>query len=608
MITNNLQNTSVLPKSLLIIGLIMLLSSVTFAGQPQPITVAEAEQILADSWERINNYRYDKALEGLQVLLPQLEEETLDHTQIGAQLRFAFGTALLKDRQYQRALIQLNQVNDLAERGKYWDLFVRSCLALSDLNDAVSDPEQARRYLQAAARKIKERHLDQHLPELEIRLAYWHYHHGYPDSISLYLAPLSTAEPGATSPRIEARVQTLRGLLLDKTDYEQAQKAFEKALGIYKELGDFSNQSRHWLLIGGLYMTQGKLAASLIAYDSTQAVCYRALSSCQKVTETLARSFEHRAKIYHTKGQLDSALFYQSNFYALDRQDLQDQERSRIAEINAIYDDQKKNEKLRLQSEQLRFNQLRLYGLLLIAGLILLLSTTIIYFYHRLKISNELTVSQAGLLKDTNDQLATSLQRQLILKAEIQHRVKNNLQLILSLLRNQLRTVEDPSVRQMLNDGQKRIHAIALIHQNIYQSGDLREVNVKRYLEELTTNVQHSYEGAAPRISLDLQVKDYPLDIDTAVPLGLILNELITNTYKYAFPDGRTGKILVEFNRGTDNYLLRVSDNGVGLPSDYQERTVKGRGSRLINGLVRQLSGKINWREQPKGTSVVITF
>ena len=214
------------------------------------------------------------------------------------------------------------------------------------------------------------------------------------------------------------------------------------------------------------------------------------------------------------------------------------------------------------------------------------------------------------IIREKNQQIEQSLAEKEVLLREIHHRVKNNLQIISSLLDKQARKSSDEAVRQLVREGQERIQSMALIHQNLYESDQLSGIDIKSYLRELTTNIQHSQvaKKQEDQIELELNVADEHLDIDTAIPVGLILNELLTNCYKYAFQGRSAGKINVAFHKEAEQYHLRVSDNGVGFRPNKSETGKRSLGLSLVRGLVRQLDGTIEWLKVDQGTAVVITF
>lgn len=250
-------------------------------------------------------------------------------------------------------------------------------------------------------------------------------------------------------------------------------------------------------------------------------------------------------------------------------------------------------------AEQDAASDRRFYSILL--GALALLLAVIGYSFYRSRRDGQKLANQKALV----DQ---SLSEKEVLLREIHHRVKNNLQIISSLLQKQGRLANDSDAQKLAKEGQERIQSMALIHENLYQSEQLSGVNIRSYLEDLGTNISRSHSKPGKDIKLDLVVADEYLDLDTAIPVGLILNELLTNAYKYAFPNGSNGQIQVVFQRVADRFELEVNDNGVGLPADHAARSSKSLGHNLVKGLVRQLEGSIKWMKPERGTTVQIEF
>ncbi len=205
-------------------------------------------------------------------------------------------------------------------------------------------------------------------------------------------------------------------------------------------------------------------------------------------------------------------------------------------------------------------------------------------------------------------QIRASLREKEVLLKEIHHRVKNNLQVISSLLYLQSQNVGDALSLEMLRDSQNRVRSMALVHEKLYQSEDLARVDFAGYISSLINHLFQSYGVNSSLIGLKTSVDDFAVDIDTAIPCGLILNELISNSLKHAFPDGRAGEIHVELR--SDNagqFTLLVSDNGIGLPEDWGLRETESLGLQLVNTLVNQLGGTIEL-DGSGGTAFKITF
>ena len=212
-------------------------------------------------------------------------------------------------------------------------------------------------------------------------------------------------------------------------------------------------------------------------------------------------------------------------------------------------------------------------------------------------------------LSQANDKLQTSLQEKVVLLKEIHHRVKNNLQVISSLLSLQSRDIADERDLDLFINSQNRVKTMALIHERLYQSDDLAKVDFADYIPALADNLFNTYKTSAQEIDLKVHVGDLMLDLDQAIPCGLMLNELISNSLKYAFPDERSGEIRVQLGPTQDGHVeLVVGDNGIGLPPDLDFRTTKSLGLQLINILARQLRGSVDLRPGQAGTEFCVRF
>lgn len=191
-------------------------------------------------------------------------------------------------------------------------------------------------------------------------------------------------------------------------------------------------------------------------------------------------------------------------------------------------------------------------------------------------------------------QVEESLEEKNVLLKEIHHRVKNNLQVISSLLNLQSFQIKDPATVQLFRDSQNRVRSMALIHEKLYQSHDLARINFKNYIESLTNYLMRSYGAEAREVTFALEIEQISLGVDQAVPCGLIINELVSNSLKHAFPDNQKGEITIQFMKRADKqFHLIVRDNGVGFPKNIDFQKTASLGIQLVNSLVNQLEGSI---------------
>jgi PAS domain S-box-containing protein len=211
--------------------------------------------------------------------------------------------------------------------------------------------------------------------------------------------------------------------------------------------------------------------------------------------------------------------------------------------------------------------------------------------------------------KRVEDQIKASLREKEVLLREIHHRVKNNLQIVSSLLDHQTQYIKDKNVIDIFTESQNRIASMALVHEKLYQSKDLAKINVLDYINDLVANIFQSYVENSGKTRLNVNIENIQLDIDFAIPCGLIINELITNSLKHAFPAGRLGEIKIVFRKTEDNmHELVISDNGIGIPLDMDFRKTGSLGLHLVTILAEnQLHGKITLNRD-EGTEFIIEF
>ncbi|MBL4578095.1 MAG: hypothetical protein JKX74_06445 [Flavobacteriales bacterium] len=212
-------------------------------------------------------------------------------------------------------------------------------------------------------------------------------------------------------------------------------------------------------------------------------------------------------------------------------------------------------------------------------------------------------------LEVKNEQLEESIQQKETLLKEVHHRVKNNLQLVSSLLSLQARKVDDARLSEILQNSQRRISTMAALHKKLYSSNDIGNVRYQDYVENLTKVVSKAYETEACKVTLDINMGDVQFGIDVSVPLGLILNELITNCYKYAFIDRSEGNVKIDLlHLDGERYVLTIADNGIGMNEELDISNTSTLGLELVTVLTEQLNGNVKCMSTKKGTKFTITF
>ncbi len=210
--------------------------------------------------------------------------------------------------------------------------------------------------------------------------------------------------------------------------------------------------------------------------------------------------------------------------------------------------------------------------------------------------------------QQADEQIRTSLREKEVLLKEIHHRVKNNLQVISSMLSLQSMHLQDITAKEMLKESQNRIQTMAVIHEKMYKSKDLSSIGFDDYIYDLTAELFRSYRVSSTSVKRNITVKDVTLGVDRGIPCGLIINELVSNSLKHAFPEGKQGEIQIDLHPEDDNkMILEIRDNGIGFPKDLDFQNTDSLGLQLVNTLVNQLRGTITLNRNG-GTSFKIEF
>ncbi|MFT3702173.1 MAG: sensor histidine kinase [Agriterribacter sp.] len=269
-------------------------------------------------------------------------------------------------------------------------------------------------------------------------------------------------------------------------------------------------------------------------------------------------------------------------------------------ELQVLYETQEKEIQITALNQQAK--QTTLVKNLTLAGIgAVIIIAALLYRQSRLRRKTNNIITQQ------NAQLQSLLSDKEWLLKEVHHRVKNNLQIIMSLLNSQSIYVDDDAALIAINDSQRRVQAISLIHQKLYQSDNTSSVDMPQYIDELVSYLQDSFYTGSHMV-IEQDIEPLQLDVTKAIPLGLIINEAVVNAIKYAFPEKKNGVVRISLaHDGPDQLLLRIADNGIGLPPGVEVAQQHSLGFSLMQGLTRQLEGCFTM-ESNKGLSISIRF
>jgi len=373
--------------------------------------------------------------------------------------------------------------------------------------------------------------------------------------------------------------------LLNK--FDEAEKASANAVKYAELLNNDYLLMRSWLSIGKLQNLQGKYISAI-----------ESLKRCIEIaTEDfgdkyfLSQAYELLGKAYAFNHNYQDAYIALAKYDKLKNEIFTVEADHRISKIQTEFEVAEKEGTIELQGLTIKKQKITQTLIIVFASLLFLLLLLIYIAYQNIK------VKRIQLQKQNTE-------KEFLLK-EIHHRVKNNLGIVTSLLELQSEQTIDPNVIDAMQSTQNRVYSMSMIHQRLYQGKNLAAINMNDYFINLGGHVINSY-GAEKRIEFNCDIDPIDLDIDTAIPLGLIVNELITNALKYAFPDHRKGIIKISLKRKINNILeLEVIDNGIGLDED--DVIESGFGTQLIKLLIQQLDGKMEYKSK-EGTSVFFEF
>jgi len=217
------------------------------------------------------------------------------------------------------------------------------------------------------------------------------------------------------------------------------------------------------------------------------------------------------------------------------------------------------------------------------------------------------TIVETIMRKRAEKKLQRALKDKEMLVREIHHRTKNNLMIMVSLLNLTSSDIKDEKAREIFNQIQTRTKSMALIHEKLYRSDNSKQINFGDYIRNLAQDLFNSFLKDPERVQLSMELEDLNLDIDTAIPLGLILNELLTNSMKYAFPQEKYGNIFIKFYKDGNDYVIVVNDDGVGLPADLDINKTDTLGLQLVKNLINQIDG-VMIVDSEEGTHITIRF
>jgi len=370
-------------------------------------------------------------------------------------------------------------------------------------------------------------------------------------------------------------------------EFENASEAGRNAVKYAELLENNFMVMRSWLAIGKMQNKRGNYSKAIEGLKKSITIATNDFGDAYYLSD----AYKELANAYASNTDYKNAYSAFSKYDSLKSEVFTAEADHRISQLRTEFDVEQKEGTIEQQKTQIKKQQTLQQLITIIAILLLLL---LLLAYKAISNNRKKNI----LLQKKNSE------KEFLLK-EIHHRVKNNMEIVSSLLSLQAERIVDPNILDAMEQSQHRVHSMGMIHQKLYLGEKLATVEMKDYFNNLTDYIIHSY-GKNNQVTIDLEMHELELDVDMAIPIGLIVNELITNSLKYAFPDKSKGIIYLALQEKGDLLVLKVSDNGIGM---LTENLVDGTGfgTHLVNLLVKQLDGKMILVTN-QGTSVYIEF
>ncbi|MBS1781877.1 MAG: sensor histidine kinase [Bacteroidetes bacterium] len=476
----------------------------------------------------------------------------------------------LKEDHHKALKISLEAL-DAAEKYNFPDRAYRSCWIIAIMYENGNSYDMCKKYLDKANELYRQYKLDSVYSIYCVRMSsYLIKVHQRDSATSMAYKALDYAMKYNNKREIRD-ANLLLGSLLVKKNYEEAIKYRYFAANQFLDIEDFSSASIQLSLVASTFLKNKKIENAFRHSDSALQISQMNHVAINPII------YRIRSELFEAIGNADSAFFYFKKFHESYITGQGAAQNAKIKQISEQYQNDKKEAIIKSKDQLILF----------IASLfaIIVVGTIILIKKNREIRKKSKTISQQVA------ELSKTLHQKQVLLSELQHRVKNNLQHVISILEIQKESVDFNNIDELIRGNQNRIHSMALLHKKLNVTDNVQEVNLKRYIAELAELVKESYDSYDKKINLQVNCTIGNISLEKALPLGLIIVELVSNSMKHAFKKRHVGIINIDFTREEkqNRNELSYSDNGIGF--DFNKICDKGLGQEIIKGLIDQLGG-----------------
>lgn len=532
------------------------------------------QEDINEAFNLFNQNRIQKAQAKVDSLKLVVKSNPKIFTDKQQTLTLTYIDALILDKLEIESYIVLDKIlglNEEAEKLNLHDLSYKFDLLIALSFEKSHNYELTDEYLNSALAKSKKYHLDSIYSTYCIRRSSYFRFVDQLDSSYIYaLEGRKYAEKfNNTKDFIDSHI------LLSY--YAHKTKNYNEALKHQYILIDYSKKQYDTLYSAVMYNSMANVLLKLNKFQ--EALLYND-SAYSSFYSTQADRYGYifpktRSAIYDSLHQFDSAYFYLKTYTEKWSQEIEKDDKLKTQELEEKYNQSKYLESLRLKNQQIIF----------IFTLFIIITAAIILLFiqfKKIKRNNQIINSQLH-------EISRSLKQKKVLLSELQHRVKNNLQHVISILEIQKESVDFNNIDELIRATQNRVHSMALLHKKLKVSDQVNHVELEKYISELSELVKESYDTNRVKVQLKINCEIETLTLEKASPLGLILVELVSNSMKHAFNNNSIGIIQIDIRKHENGFVLYYSDNGGGF--DFNEVSKKGIGQEIIKGLIDQLNG-----------------
>ncbi len=530
-------------------------------------------------------------------LLQNIKSKKGERCPISFWISFYQGESLELLMDFESALKIYYKIIHSAELQNEWEIVAQCYISVARCHEYLGRDKDCLRYLQMARDLIQKHSLHQVEPTFAFRYSSYHRIFGSMDSAVIYAQYAVDTGKKLGILRAQTDGYLLLGIL--NKDLDTSNKYFREAATLLYNNKNYLGAAVMYRNIANRYWKEKMPDKTMSAVDTAQMFANFIVDKNKSYYRILGHIAEIKKNYFEQRINKDSAYHYLNLTRTYEKKSEWMVNQERVVSDAIGFAIEKEKEKV-IYAEKITF--LLRVGLS-IMGLLMLVLSYVVFNNHK---KRKQIAHQNKMISANNDALSQSIQKQSILLSEIHHRIKNNLQLVISLFTLHGHNTNNPSVKNYLDDLSRKVFSIALIHEQLYRSGDFEKIDTKEYLKELTTNFQ-ILQATQAHIEFVTDTDHILLNLETVLPLGIICSELISNSLKYAQSENETIKIYISLKAFGNKYLLKYADNGPGINIDISSKSKQGMGLTLISNMVRQLQGESS-KYNEKGAVFTLLF